>query len=250
MACDRWQAKLDTYLDGELPPEEARAFDAHLHSCPACAAESLAHVQMKRAIHAAGRRFTPTTEFRNRVQQRIAGKPRRALGWSWEFATAVVAILVIAGLGTTYILRQRLRTEQVYSELADLHVATLASSTPVDVVSTDRHTVKPWFTGKIPFTFNLPELQNSDFSLVGGRVTYLGQTPGAHLIYQVRKHQISVFIFQDRLGSGLSGNASVRRHASFSVETWSQGGLRYFVLGDAAPEDIDRLSELFKKAAG
>jgi anti-sigma factor RsiW len=249
MACAQWQGKLDTYLDGELPQEETRAFDAHLRSCPACAAESMAHVRMKRAIHAAGRRFTPRTEFRNRVQQRIAGKPQRALGWSWEFATAVLAILVVAGLGTTYILRQRLRTEQVYSELADLHVATLASSTPVDVVSSDRHTVKPWFAGKIPFTFNLPELQNSDFLLVGGRLTYLGQTPGAQLIYQIRKHQISVFIFQDRLGPGLSSNASVRKHISFNVENWSQGGLRYFVLGDAAAQDIDGLSELFKKAA-
>ena len=63
------------------------------------------------------------------------------------------------------------------SELVDLHVATLASSNPIDVVSSDRHTVKPWFEGKIPFTFNLPELQNSPFTLVGGRVSYLNQSP-------------------------------------------------------------------------
>ena len=76
---------------------------------------------------------------------------------------------------------------QVFSEIADLHVATLASSSPVDVISTDRHTVKPWFQGKIPFAFNLPELQNSEFSLLGGRMTYLDQTPGAHLIYDAAK---------------------------------------------------------------
>ena len=88
--------------------------------------------------------------------------------------------------------------DQVFSEIADLHVATLASSSPVDVISTDRHTVKPWFQGKIPFAFDLPELQNSEFSLLGGRMTYLDQTPGAHLIYDVRKHHISVFVFQER----------------------------------------------------
>jgi|SRR5438445_13863468 len=63
---------------------------------------------------------------------------------------------------------------------------------------TDRHTVKPWFQGKIPFAFDLPELQNSEFSLLGGRMTYLDQTPGAHLIYDARKHHISVFVFQER----------------------------------------------------
>ena len=69
------------------------------------------------------------------------------------------------------------------SELADLHVATLASSNPVDVVSTDRHTVKPWFAGKIPFTFNLPELQDSPFVLVGGRVSYLTNRRGRSLFF-------------------------------------------------------------------
>lgn len=68
------------------------------------------------------------------------------------------------------------------SEVADLHIATLASANPIDVVSTDRHTVKPWFAGKIPFTFNLPELQNSPFTLLGAKVSYLNQSPGAHSI--------------------------------------------------------------------
>ncbi len=137
--------------------------------------------------------------------------------------------------------------DQVFSEIADLHVATLASSSPVDVISTDRHTVKPWFQGKIPFAFDLPELQNSEFSLLGGRMTYLDQTPGAHLIYDVRKHHISVFVFQDRslrLPAGLDGILSRRRDVSFNMETWSQGGLRYFVVGDASAADIDESGEI------
>ena len=130
-----------------------------------------------------------------------------------------------------------------------MHVATLASSSPVDVVSTDRHTVKPWFQGKIPFAFNLPELQNSGFSLLGGRVTYLHQTPGAHLIYDVRKHHISVFVFPEqslKLRGGLGENSLAPKELPFNMETWSQGGLRYFVIGDASPADIDSLAKLFK----
>jgi anti-sigma factor RsiW len=117
------------------------------------------------------------------------------------------------------------------------------------VISTDRHTVKPWFQGKIPFAFNLPELQNSEFSLLGGRMTYLDQTPGAHLIYDVRKHHISVFIFQERsVATRLDGSALAREKLPFNMETWSQGGLRYFVIGDAGTADLDNLAKLFKAA--
>jgi anti-sigma factor RsiW len=166
-------------------------------------------------------------------------------------ATAMIGFLLVAGLAATYLGRLRAGREQVYSELADLHVATLASSSPVDVVSSDRHTVKPWFQGKIPFTFDLPELQNSDFSLLGGRITYLGQTPGAHLIYEVRKHKISVFIFQEgSLRGRWDEESPVTKELSFNMETWSQGSLRYCILGDAVTADISNLAELLKHAAG
>jgi anti-sigma factor RsiW len=119
------------------------------------------------------------------MQQKVAPKPQHSFGLGWMLAAAVVVILVVGTLTSAY-LGTRSGRDQVFSEIADLHVATLASSSPVDVISTDRHTVKPWYQGKIPFAFNLPELQNSEFSLLGGRMTYLDQTPGAHLIYDVR----------------------------------------------------------------
>ena len=87
--------------------------------------------------------------------------------------------------------------ERELTEIADLHVTELASTNPVDVVSTDQHTVKPWFAGKLPFSFNIPELQNSDFTLVGGRVAYFQHSPGAQLLFKLRKHQLSVFIFKE-----------------------------------------------------
>src|SRR6202047_3467801 len=250
MVCKSWKTKLDTYLDGELPSEEMRAFDIHVHNCPFCSADALTRVQTKRAIQVAGKRFTPSAEFRRRMQQSIAAKPRRGrFGFAWMTATAAIAVLAFVGLTATHNERERVRTEQVYSEVADLHVATLASSSPVDVISTDRHTVKPWFQGKIPFAFDLPELQNSEFSLVGGRMTYLDQTPGAHLISDVRKHHISVFVFQERslkLPASLGENFIAPKQQPFNMETWSEGGLRYFVIGDASPADIDSLAKLFK----
>ena len=149
MVCESWKETLDTYLDGELPEAETRSFDAHVRRCHSCSADALTRVQIKRTIQVAGKRFAPSAEFRRRMQQRIAAKPRRGrFGFAWMTATAAIAVLTVVGLTATYNERERVRTEQVYSEVADLHVATLASSSPVDVISTDRHTVKPWFQGR------------------------------------------------------------------------------------------------------
>jgi anti-sigma factor RsiW len=163
---------------------------------------------------------------------------------------AALPLLVLASFLASYFGVQRSRRDQLYGEIADLHVAALASSSRVDVVSSDRHTVKPWFQGKIPFTFDLPELHNSEFSLLGGRMTYFDQTPGAHLLYEVRKHEISVFIFQEAaLRAKWEKESPVTKELSFNMETWSQGGLRYCVVGDAASTDISNLAELLKRAA-
>ena len=246
MICESWKAKLDTYLDGEVPEQEMRTFDSHVRNCPSCCADALARVQLKRAIQVAGKRFTPSAEFRKRMRQNMAPKPRRSFRLGWTLAAAAAIVLVVGTLTSTY-MSSRFGRDQVFSEIADLHVATLASSAPVDVISTDRHTVKPWFQGRIPFAFNLPEVQNSGFSLLGGRMTYLEQTPGAHLIYDVGKHHISVFVFQERsLPARLTDSSTLPGKLSFNMETWSQAGLRYFVIGDASAANIDSLAKLFK----
>jgi anti-sigma factor RsiW len=248
MVCESWKAKLDTYLDGEVPEEEMRSFDAHVRSCPSCSADALMRVQMKRAIQAAGKRYTPSAEFRKRMEQKLAPKPQRSFRLGFMLVTAAALVLVVGTLTSAY-LGTRSGRDQVFSEVADLHVAALASSSPVDVISTDRHTVKPWFQGKIPFAFNLPELQNTEFSLLGGRMTYLDQTPGAHLIYDLRKHHISVLVFQERSLPARLDENPVSKKQPFNMETWTQGGLRYFVIGDTSSADIDSLAKLFKAAS-
>ena len=249
MACEQWRSQLDTYLDGELSAESMRTLDAHLRTCPDCTADVLSRVQLRRSVKAAGTRFRPSSEFRSKVQKQIGTKRRWSWNLGWTLATATLATLLLANGINNYFAKQGLREQQLYSELADLHVATLGSANPVDVLSSDRHTVKPWFQGKIPFTFNLPELQNSEFTLLGGRVAYLEQSSGAHLIYQVRKHEISVFIFPDSPAIASLGDSSkARQQQTFNVATWTQGGLRYVVFGDTSADDIQKLSSLLKSA--
>jgi anti-sigma factor RsiW len=267
MNCDRWQAMLDAYADESCSPEEIAALDDHLRSCPACAVEALNRIQAKRAIRAAAARFAPSPEFRLRIGTLVQekSKPARRFGrptWMPGLAwAAVAAILIVAFLGSVALWTRHVARQQAEAELLDLHIATLASANPVDVISTDRHTVKPWFQGKLPFTFNLPELQNSSYKLLGGKLVYFDHSPGAQLLFELGKHQLSVFILQDQPSIALPGIAlpgialpgsvaGSSREKGFSVESWSRAGLRYVVISDASPTDVHALSELLRAAAG
>jgi len=249
MACELWREKLEAYIDGELPVPEASAFSAHLRECSNCAAETLERVQMKRLIAAAASNSYPARPEFRRKMLRLVSKPERRRQWWPRLAALSAALILLISVAGFYLSGEKTRQEFLVSELTDLHVAALASSTPVDVISTDRHTVKPWFEGKIPFSFNLPELSGTDFSLVGGRVAYLGQTPGAHLIYGVRKHEISVFIFPARSGETLNLPSPPVTELSFTIASWTKGGLRYFVIGDVSASEVDGLSKLLRDAS-
>lgn len=257
MACERWSEnagserswseQLDTYLDGELPEKDEVAIREHLRSCSSCAAETLDRMQTKRSIQAAGQRFRPDPAFRERIQQAVSTPKRAARVWRWPtvFALSAAAVVLLAAF-SSFLLQKRDREKRIVSELVDLHVATLASSNPVDVISTDRHTVKPWFEGKLPFTFDLPELQGSPFTLVGGRTAYLNQSAGAELIFRIRQHNLSVFIFQERaIGPDCDGIASASE-LNFHLRGWSRNGLCYFVIGDVNQDDLDKLAALLK----
>lgn len=250
MTCDVWQSRLDAYVDDSCTLDELHALEEHLRACPSCSADVLGRLQMKRAVRAAGARYAPSHEFRLRVETRI--QPRRKLRWTFGLApwlAAFAAVVLFAVLPAVLWMRHSSR-EHALAELVDLHVATLASPNPVDVASTDRHTVKPWFQGKLPFAFNLPELVNSEYKLLGGRLVYLEHRPAAELVYELRRHQLSVFIVQQGVGPPLSGAGPVDlRENGFNIESWNQNGLRYVIVSDASSSDVRALGDMFRAAA-
>ena len=243
MTCTVPETDLMQYADAELPAERAAVLDQHLQTCPACVARVAQAMQMKRSVASAGLRYEPSPAFRARVRRSIAPR-RRSL---WIPALAFAAMILLASAVGLRVLTARSLGAQLAAEVVDRHVSALASASPVEVVSTDRHTVKPWFQGKLPFTFNLPELSGSPYVLEGGRMTFLNQSPGAQLIYDLRKHHISVFIFQDRDVHSL---AIPSQSSAFTVETWNHAGLRYFAVGDVSRDDLRELVDRLKTAAG
>ena len=256
MNCAECQKRIAAYVDAELPPAEMEAVRSHAQTCAGCASSALASLERKLAIRRAGLRYSAPPELRARVfglcrakAEVIDRKPvmRSARAWLPQWSIAVAAsMLVAAGLFVVANLRQQQR--QSLGEFVDLHVATLASANPVEVLSSDRHTVKPWFQRRIPFTFDLPELQGSPFTLVGGRATYFHQEPGAHLVFAYQRHLISTFIFRDTSQLGLPAPPAATREASFNLRSWTQGGLRYVVIGDANAGTIRQLSEQLQHA--
>jgi len=241
--------------------------------------EALALGRMKQATHRHAERFTPSTEFQNRIaammreaaaseadswveeptpRGKISAMGRRSFwlwpvpGWAPAFAgLALIAVLI--AFSAVFWMRRAVG-QQTLTELVDLHVATLASVNPVDVVSTDRHTVKPWFAGKLPFTFNLPELQNSGYRLIGGKLVYLEGNPAGQLVYAVGKHEISVLVYEERFASSFrrsitEASEASQRDKGFTVERWSEAGLSYVMISDANASDVHALGEMLRAAA-
>lgn len=249
MSCEHWAGRLDAYVDNEGPREEFASVEEHLHACSDCAREALGRIQMKRATAAAAMRYTPSPEFRLRVEQGL--RKDRKTGWAlaWRPAMLAAAAILLAAVATTLVWTRHVESREAMAELVDLHVATLASANPVDVVSTDRHTVKPWFQGRLPFSFNLPELGNTQFKLEGGRVAYLNRSAAAQLLFSSGKHNITVFIAPDQPGSlpsPLLGGAT--RDRGFNIETWAQNGLRFVAISDTNAADIRVLADDLKSA--
>ena len=238
----QWREKVGPYVDGELEPSVQQAVAGHLQSCADCSAAAAEQQEIKKAVRVAGKRFSAPPELYASVRKQIH-PGGNAWPW-WKFSAIAAALIVVAALSFAWFTHARTENA-VVAQLIDQHVTMLASANPVDVISSNKHVVKPWFQGKLSFTFNPPELAaDSPFTLLGGKLVYAQHYPGAELVYQVRQHKISVFIFQAR---DVRGEPSATDQ-TFTVKGWQQGGLQYYVVTDAAREDADRLAAIFKDA--
>jgi anti-sigma factor RsiW len=253
MSCVDWQNRLEAYVDAELSPHDMDDFRRHAAGCTECASAALALIETKSALRRAGHRYVATPELRARILASaekptapLHTQPSKVLPWPKWALTAAAAVLLAGGL---FLFAGRSQRPSSLAEFADLHVTDLASSNPVEVVSTDRHTVKPWFQGRIPFTFDLPDLQGSPFALTGGRVAYFHQEPGAHLIFTHQRHVISAFIFRDTPQLAITQSSFSDRGTSFNLQTWTQDGLRYVLVSDVNADTLQQLAVLLQKRA-
>jgi anti-sigma factor RsiW len=210
------QPTINAVADGETT-------DEHVRECARCAAAVLDVVRMKRAIRAL-RVAAPSAGARPK-----AGAPARTAIWA-AAAAVVAAILVVP-----YYLAGRATARH----LVDLHTTIVAGAAPVDVISTDRHTVKPWFEGKVPFAVDVPDLAATPFRLAGGRVVFVGGRPCAYLLLTKGAHRISLFVFDAATAP------RVGPMDSMTIETWRARGLAYVAVAGLPRADLQALRQAF-----
>ena len=238
--------QLTAFVDGELPSSEEHGIQQHLTDCHLCALRALSATQLKAATARAGQRFAAPTEalarltmqFRSQEPTRTAriypfrAHHFRTIAWTALAASLVLAVSLIGW-------RQTRQANALSAELLDQHLATLSSGASPEVISTDRHTVKPWFQGKLPFSFNLPNVLPADTTLKGGNLTYLNGQPAALLLFTIHKHEVSVFLTQ-RSGSDIATPPSGIR-SGFEIHYASTHDLRITAVSDVNPADLELL---------
>lgn len=243
---------LNRLTDGELSQEQLAAAEEHLAGCPTCTSQALAETLLKRAISKAGHRYVAPPDLAERLKRRAQAAPTQSptpvprstrgfalAGW----ATAAVFLLASVLL----LFRGAWQPgNPLVAEVSDLHIATLAANQPPEVISSDRHTVKPWFQGKLPFSFNLPSTLPADVVLEGANLTYLGNQPVAQLIYSIGRHRASVFLRQ-RNGKQLPLQARTD-YAGFHVTAFSTNDLDGVAVSDADPTRLSDLAKLIQQS--
>jgi anti-sigma factor RsiW len=233
---------LSAFIDGELAEGEQETIQQHLGACHACALRVLQGTQLKVATARAGRRFVPPPGALAHLTAQLHGKRRGTariysvgrIAWAGLAAAMVLAVSLIGS-------RQLHETNTVAAELLDQHLATLSSAATPQVISTDRHTVKPWFQGRLPFSFNLPDAQAlpPDTTLKGADLTYVEGQPAALLLFTIHKHEVSVFLTQRFGGLNLTALPSTR--SGFTIHSTTTPGLNILAVSDVNPADLDAL---------
>ncbi len=254
MTCDDSRSFLHAYLDGELDAPRSVEFERHLEGCPSCTRALEAQESLRSSIRSAQLREPLPAGFEKKVRRRLdesssSSSPRSFHAWRW-LAAAAVLLLVAAG-SLRFAQKTRVGTELTASaadsaaaELVDAHIRALQPGHLTDVTSTDQHTVKPWFNGRVAFAPPVPDFAAQDFPLVGGRLdVFQGRTVAA-LVYGRRKHFISVFIWPDATQDAEQYAGTWNGYQWIS---WKQSGLRFCAVADTNRDDLAALKDLFSR---
>ena len=249
MTCDEAEILLHALIDGELDAGHALEVEAHIADCPACASEFAAYRRMSLAIAKADLRYTAPPELRRRIEASLPQPPqqqapsRRSVLRGFALGSAVSAI---AATGLFAIVLRSDDEQRIESEIVSAHLRSLQAGHLIDVVSTDQHTVKPWFNGKLDVSPPVIDLTAQGFTLIGGRLDYVDARAIGAVVYKRRAHVINLFVSQT--ANTERKPAKMETIQGFNIRSWSDRGLNFWAVSDIGADELAEFGDKFEAA--
>ena len=251
MNCPETQTLIHGYVDGELDLMKSLEIEQHLQECSACANIHMSIHSVRAAIKDGSLYFRPPSDLRKRIQSSVRRasheEPTRRLPPRRLLAVAAsLALITTAGWALVRVLPARSADAFLTQELVANHVRSqMLPSHRFDVASSDSHTVKPWFEGKLDFSPPVKDLAVEGFPLVGGRLDYIRGRPTAALVYQRRKHSINLFIWPSTPGSETATRTVTRQ--GYHLLQWTQSGMTHWAVSDLNDRELEEFARLIQK---
>ena len=248
MTCEESEILLHALLDDELDAGHARDVEAHVATCPGCAAQLRQFRALRTAMSDKELRFSAPVSLRTRLDAVIPTAPlpvpsRRMLLKGFALGSMVSAA-VAASLVITVVRSDQ--DQRVFGEVVSAHLRSLQAEHLTDVQTSDQHTVKPWFNGRLDVAPPVVDLTAQGFMLIGGRLDYVDGRAVAAIVYQRRNHVINLFVAQ---GAGSERGAKAETVQGFNIRFWSEQGLNFWAVSDLNTEDLQDFVEKFQRTA-
>jgi len=253
MTCDEAEVLLNALIDGELDAGHAREVEQHVATCSRCIATLAAYRQMSGAVAASDLRYTAPAALRARIEaslpkelpSNVTPMPTRR-GLLRGFAMGSVAS-AIAATGLFAVVLRNDDQSRIEAEIVSAHLRSLQAGHLTDVISTDQHTVKPWFAGKLDVSPPVIDLTAQGFTLIGGRLDYVDARAIGAVVYKRRAHVINLFVAQTSNMQRRPAKADTVQ--GYNIRSWSDRGLNYWAISDLGADELAEFGEKFEAAA-
>lgn len=251
MSCDFSGTLPHAYLDGELDAMRAAEFERHLETCRECTATLGAAESLRSSLQRAQLYETAPPGLRKKIRAELKVPPGKAGGSSiaaWRWLAAAAAILLVTGVAwfaVPHFMTTSMQSAVTSTEVIDAHIRSLQAGHLTDVASTDQHTVKPWFDGKLDFIPPVHDFMDEGFPLLGGRLDVLGERNVAALVYGRRKHFINVFVWPTKETDTPIHQPGSRQ--GYQWVHWRHQGMEFCAVSDVSAQDLHELAQLFIK---
>ncbi|HTS54238.1 MAG TPA: anti-sigma factor [Burkholderiales bacterium] len=251
MDCTQAQEQLDRLQDGELEALTRRKLRAHIANCTVCAAADEQLSALRSAVRDNASYFTAPETLRQRVVKDLRAKRASMLTravqmpW-WGFAASMTGATALA-VALTLALTLPSTQDQLGQDVVASHVRSLMGNHLADIASSDQHTVKPWFNGKLDFSPPVHDLAAEGFPLLAGRLDYVGGRPVAALVYQRRQHRINVFVWPAAREQAVGRSVTIN---GYNAVEWMHAGMVFWAVSDVNSRDLSQLKDLLQAQAG